>query len=108
MSRTTTNVWTITLNRETYISVDERSFWTCVTDGFLSVHDCYVGRVLDDGHTESLGVPTERYKDFEELDNDRVGVSSNELERCFEDYCNIYQVRVRMRGTKGSCVFVVK
>lgn len=37
-----------------------------MTDALGPVNDCYVGRVLDDGHLELLKEPTESYEVFEE------------------------------------------
>lgn len=39
-----------------------------MTDVHGSAKDCYVKQVLDDGHFEPLGVPTERYEARENLE----------------------------------------
>lgn len=39
-----------------------------VTDVLGTVIDCYVGQVVDGGHTARLRVPTERYESCEEVE----------------------------------------
>lgn len=68
MFRTTTNAWKLSSVRKTYISVDERWLRTYVTDEPGSANDCYAEHVWDYGHVELPGVPTEKYKVFEEME----------------------------------------
>lgn len=37
-------------------------------DSLGSVNDCYVGQVLEDGHIEQLGILTEMYELWEEVE----------------------------------------
>lgn len=67
LSRTATILWTLLSLRKTFISVDQRRFWPYLTDVLEFVNDCNVGKVLDYGHFEQLGVPTESCKAFEDV-----------------------------------------
>lgn len=58
MARTATNVWKLAAVNKTLISVDEECVQEYVTDTLDSVHDYYVGCVLDDGHVSLLAIST--------------------------------------------------
>lgn len=62
MLRTATKVWALLLVKMTFISVEEKYFRKYVTDAVVSVHDCYAGLILNDGHVCLLGAPTELYR----------------------------------------------
>lgn len=47
-----------------------------MTDAPKGVKDCKVGRGFDDGQNETLGVQTVTYEDCEDLESNRVAVSS--------------------------------
>lgn len=49
MSSVKTIVRTLQFEKIAFISFEKRWFWSCVTDTFRSVNNCYIGQVLDDG-----------------------------------------------------------
>lgn len=62
--RTAPRLWTLSLLKKTFILVHEVWFRKCVTDAFVSVHNCLVGHILDDRHVSLLGVPTQSFKGY--------------------------------------------
>lgn len=62
--------------RKMFILIDERWFRTYMTDALESVKDCFVEKVLDGGLIELLGVRTETYADFKDVDYGTVVVSN--------------------------------
>lgn len=79
MSKMETNVLLLPSESKKYISVDERWFWTYVPNTLGLMNDRYVSEVLDDANIELLGVPKKGYEDCEEVEQDTVVVSINEL-----------------------------
>lgn len=85
MVKTATNSQILPSSRKAFMSVDECWFWTYVTDAPGSVHDCHIGRVLDDGYIEVLGSLKERCEVCEELEQGKVLVGSTERRRRSEE-----------------------
>lgn len=81
MSRTVTNVWTLTSVRKTSISVNGRWFRTYLTDALGPVTKSYVEQVLDEGHIQLQRISTEKYEICKEMEKVKVVVSSNEDKR---------------------------
>lgn len=46
IARPTTDIWTLASVRRIFISVQESSFWTYVTDALTSMNVRYVGKAL--------------------------------------------------------------
>lgn len=68
MVSTAIKVRTVLSLMKTFISINEEQFRKFVTDTTGSVHNCYVGRALNDGHIALLPVPTDLYESSEEKD----------------------------------------
>lgn len=68
ISRSATSKCTLSVVKRTIISVEERWFWTYVTDAHGSENDCCIGKILGDNHIDLLDEPAERYETNEELE----------------------------------------
>lgn len=82
--------------QKTFLQAGERFFRKYATDELGSAYNSYLEKVLDGDHIELLEIPTNRYGGCEEIESDRVVVSSIENKRCFEDYWSAYCVQERM------------
>lgn len=68
MPKSAVNVWILPSMKRTFIAVKERCFQTYVTDVLGALNNCYIRKILDDGHIDLLPDPTERNEIYEKVE----------------------------------------
>lgn len=61
-------VCTLPLMKLSFISAEDKWYWTYVTDASPSLSNCNVGKLLSDGHNNKLRQRIGRCKTFEEVE----------------------------------------
>lgn len=107
ISSWTTSMWTLPFVERTFISVEEMWFWTNVTDAHRSVKDCYVGRVIYNGHINRFEESSENNKTYVEVEYGWIVVAKHKSKRCVEVYWFTSCVQAEMQAITKLSVFFV-